>query len=181
MLQALARNWWIFLVRGILALLFGILALVWPGPTLEALILLFGAFVLVDGVFELIHAITRRSSEPWWLDLIQGILGIGVGVLTFVWPNVTGLVLLTFIAVWMILIGVFGILAAIRLRRVIEGEWLLGLNALISLLLGILLIVFPVSGALAVSWLIGIYAVLFGILLIALSLRLRKLRRTTRV
>jgi uncharacterized membrane protein HdeD (DUF308 family) len=178
MLQTLARNWWIFLLRGILAIVFGILALIWPGPTLEALIILFGAFVLVDGIFELINAFSRRGGDPWWIDLLQGLLGIAVGVLTFVWPDVTGLVLLTFIAVWMVIVGVLGIIAAIQLRRVIEGEWLLGLNALLSLLLGMLLIVFPVSGALAVSWLIGIYAVLFGILLVALSLRLRTLRST---
>lgn len=179
MLTALTRSWWLFVLRGLLAVVFGILALVWPGPTVDALVLLFGIFVLIDGVVDFVQAFTGQATGPAWIELLQGLLGVGIGILTLVWPDVTELVLLAFIAAWMILIGILGLLAAVRLRRVIRGEWLLGVNGALSLVLGILLIAFPMSGAVAVAGFIGIYAILFGVLLIALGVRLLTWRRAT--
>lgn len=181
MLQLLARNWWLVVLRGVLAIIFGVMALVWPLPTLEALVILFGAYVLVDGIFELISAISGREEEQWWLGLLEGVLGIAAGILTFLWPNVTGLVLLYFIAAWAILTGVLAIFSAIRLRREIEGEWFLGLSGLLSVIFGVLLFFFPTGGAVAVIWLIGSYAILFGVLLVILGLRLRGWRRPQRM
>src|SRR5919202_355383 len=177
MLDVLARNWWALALRGVVAILFGLAALVWPGLTLTALVLLFGADALVDGVFAVVAAIARAGRERhWWALLLEGLLGIAAGVVTLAWPGITGLVLLLFIAAWAIITGVVEIVAAIRLRREIEGEFLLGLGGALSVLFGLLLIVRPGAGALAVAWLIGIYAILFGALLLALAFRLRGLR-----
>ena len=177
MLDVLARNWWALALRGVVAILFGLAALVWPGLTLTALVLLFGADALVDGVFAVVAAIARAGRERhWWALLLEGLLGIAAGVVTLAWPGITGLVLLLFIAAWAIITGVVEIVAAIRLRREIEGEFLLGLGGALSVLFGLLLIVRPGAGALAVAWLIGIYAILFGALLLALAVRLRGLR-----
>ena len=177
MLDVLARNWWALALRGVVAILFGLAALIWPGLTLTALVLLFGAYALVDGVFAVVAALARAGRERrWWVLLLEGLLGIAVGILTLVWPGITGLVLLLFIAAWAIITGVVEIVAAIRLRREIEGEFLLGLGGVISVIFGLLLIVRPGAGAVAVAWLIGIYAILFGALMLALAFRLRGLR-----
>jgi uncharacterized membrane protein HdeD (DUF308 family) len=152
----------------------------WPGPTLLTLIYLFGAYVLVDGIFAVISGIrSYGESERWWAALLEGLLGIAVGVLTFIWPITTGLVLLYFIAAWAIISGIFEIIAAIQLRRVITGEWLMVLSGLASIVFGVLLVIFPSGGALALTWLIGIYAILFGILFIILAFRLRGMRADT--
>jgi uncharacterized membrane protein HdeD (DUF308 family) len=170
----LASRWWMLLIRGIVAILFGILCFVWPGLSLLALVTVFGAYAIVDGVFNLAHAIGGpRDSERWWALLLEGILGIAVGVLTFVWPNVTALALLYIIGAWALFTGVLEIMAAIRLRKVIRGEWLLALTGILSILFGIILFAFPGAGALAVVIWIGAYAIVFGALLVVLSLRLR--------
>jgi len=176
MLISLARNWWVLLVRGLLAILLGFLALAWPGPTLYAIIIMFGAFALVDGVFAVMAALLGRTGRiPWWTMLVEGVLGIGAGVVTFAWPGVTGLVLLYVIAFWSVATGIFEIAAAIRLRREIAGELLLALGGMLSILFGILLLVYPAKGILAVVWLIGVYAILFGGMLVALGARLRSI------
>lgn len=172
MLDVLARNWWAVVLRGVFAVIFGLLALIWPGATLFVLIMLFGAYALVDGVFALIAAFRVAGGDRWPL-LLEGVVGILIGLLTFFWPGVTALVLLSFIAAWAIITGIFEIVAAIRLRREIEGEWALGLAGVASLIFGVLLILFPGAGALSLIWLIGAYAIVFGILLILLGLRLR--------
>jgi len=178
-IAALARNWWLLAIRGVLSILFGIAAFVWPGLTLTVLVILFGAYAVVDGIFAIIAGISGRNQyERWWLLIIEGIAGIAVGVLTFVWPDITALVLLIFIAAWAIVTGIFEIAAAIRLRRYIEGEWLLALAGIASVIFGILLVLFPGAGALAVVWLIATYAVIFGILMIVLAFRLRSLSNT---
>ncbi len=153
------------------------MALVWPSLTLTVLVLLFGAYALVDGVFALVAsaALAGQGHERWLPPLLGGVVGIALGIATWVWPDITALALLYLIAAWAIVTGVFEI-AASELRRVIENEWLLGLRGLASVLFGLLLIVFPGSGALALLWLIGTYAVLFGVLLIALGFRLRGMR-----
>jgi uncharacterized membrane protein HdeD (DUF308 family) len=175
-LRAMADNWWLLLLRGIAAIVFGILAFVWPVLTLLTLTLLWGAYAVVDGVFALWAAITGRgaqTSSRIWLAIV-GIAGVIAGLLAFAWPGLTALVLLLFIATWAIVIGVMQIWGAIQLRKEIEGEWLLVLSGLLSVAFGVLLLVQPGAGALAVAWLIGWYAILAGCLYVALALRLKK-------
>lgn len=178
MLAILARNWWAIALRGLLAVLFGVAAFIWPDLTLAALVILWGAYALVDGIFALVGA--ARAAEQrmtWWPFVVEGILGIAVGVLTFIWPGLTALALLYLIAIWAILTGVVEIAAAVRLRRVIRREWLLGLAGLASIVFGVILVASLGTGALAVVWLIGTYALIFGVIMIALGFRLRGARR----
>jgi uncharacterized membrane protein HdeD (DUF308 family) len=178
MLEKITSNWWLYAVRGVVAILFGILALIWPKETILALVLLFGAYALLDGVFSVFAGIASyRYFKRWWAVLLEGVAGILFGVLTFFWPNITALVLLYFIAAWALITGIFEIVAAIQLRRVITGEWALILSGLLSMIFGVLLFVFPGAGAVSLVWLIGIYAILFGITLIILAFRLRSLRQ----
>lgn len=177
----LVRNWWVPLVRGLLAILFGVLAFLWPGLTLSVLVIFFGAYALVDGVFAIVSAIRYRDRlERWWLWLIEGLLGVVVGVLTFLWPGLTAFVLLAFIAAWAIVTGTLEIVAAVELRKVIRGEWVLALSGALSIAFGVLLFVWPGPGLLSLAWLIGLYAVLFGIAFVALAFRLRRLGKDRR-
>ncbi|MEA2935685.1 MAG: hypothetical protein QOD74_2331 [Variibacter sp.] len=174
LLPGLAKNWWLILLRGVAAIMFGVLAFIWPGLTLLTLILFYGAFALVDGVLAIIAAITGGSPVPrWWLAIV-GVAGIVAGALTFMWPGVTALVLLAFIAGWAIAIGIMEIIGAIRLRKEIDNEWLLIFGGVLSVLFGVALLVRPGAGALALVWVIGIYAIIYGVILVAFSLRLRK-------
>jgi uncharacterized membrane protein HdeD (DUF308 family) len=178
MLDTLTRNWWVVALRGAAAVLFGLLALIWPSITLLALVVLFGAYAAVDGLFVLGSAIFGRGADGRsraWL-VVEGIAGIAIGVVTFIWPGVTTLVLLALIAAWALVTGVLEIVAAVRLRREISGEWLLALGGALSVVFGILLLVWPATGALALVLIIGAYALVFGIVLIVLALRLRRLR-----
>jgi len=174
MVVVLARNWWAIALRGLFAVFFGIAAFAWPGITLGVLVLLYGAYTLVDGVFNVAAALVGSpSGMPWWALLVQGLAGIAVGIMTFAWPGITALVLLFLIAAWAVVTGIFAIVAAIRLRKEIRGEWLLGLSGVLSVLFGFSLVINPGAGALAVVWLIGGYAFIFGILLMVLAFRLR--------
>jgi uncharacterized membrane protein HdeD (DUF308 family) len=176
LVESLARNWWLLLLRGVVSVAFGILAFVWPGLTLFALVLLYGAYALVDGVVAIAAAIKgRRRAPTGWLVLV-GVLGIAAGIVTFVWPAITAIALLVLIGVWSILHGVLEVVGAIRLRREIRGEGLLILGGILSIAFGAIILLQPGAGALAVVWLIGAYAVVFGLLFIALSLRLRRHR-----
>ena len=173
-LHALARNWWLEVLRGIAAIVFGILAFVWPGITLFTLVLFYGAFVLVDGVLALAAAVKGGNATPrWWLAIV-GLAGIVAGALTFVWPGITAFILLFFIAGWAIVLGIFEIIGAIRLRKEIEGEWLLILNGVLSVLFGLVLLWRPGLGALAVVWIIGAYAIILGVIYVIFGLKLRK-------
>lgn len=175
MLDGLARNWWLILLRGILAVIFGLLTFAWPGLTLFTLVMFYGAYALVDGVFSLAAAVTKGPPAPrWWLAIV-GLLGIGAGIVTLMWPQVTGIALLYLIAAWAIVSGVFQIIGAFRLRKEIEDEWLLALSGLVSVVFGALILANPGAGALGVAFAIGAFAVLFGVLQIALSLRLKKM------
>ena len=137
MVIILARNWWALVLRGIFGVLFGITAFVWPGITLAVVMLLFGAYALVDGVFAIAAAVVgSRQSLPWWALLVEGLLGIAVGVFTFFWPGITELALIFLIAAWAVVTGIFEIVAAIRLRKEIRGEWLLALSGVLSILFG---------------------------------------------
>ncbi len=168
----LAQNWWTLALRGLAAVIFGILAYIWPDITFTVLVLLFGAYALWDGVFALIGAF-RTQSERRWMLVLEGLVGIAAGLVTFFWPGAATLAILTIIAAWAIITGIFEIIAAIRLREEIEGEWFLLLSGLLSVLFGIALAIWPAAGLVAVTWMIGAYAIIFGILLIGLGFRLR--------
>jgi uncharacterized membrane protein HdeD (DUF308 family) len=171
MLHNLARNWWALALRGLVAVIFGLLTFFLPGITLITLILLFGAYALVDGIFNII-AFLRVASHHWAL-LIEGLIGIIAGILTFTWPTITALALLYVIAFWAIFTGIFEIIAGIRLRKVITNEWLLLLMGILSFLFGMFVLIAPGAGALAIVLWIGAYALVFGIILLVLAFRLR--------
>jgi uncharacterized membrane protein HdeD (DUF308 family) len=174
MLDGLARNWWLILLRGICAIIFGLLTILWPGLTLFTLIILYGVFALFDGGLAIGAAIMGDTPAPrWWLALV-GVCGIAAGAVTLAWPGITGLVLLFFIAGWAIVAGVFEIVGAIRLRKEIDNEWLLIASGVLSLLFGFLILAFPGAGALSLAFLIAWFAILYGILLVGFALRLRK-------
>lgn len=177
LLHLLAKNWWIVLLRGIAAMLFGIIALAWPGITLVALMLVGAVYALADGLFALFAAVAGGTMAPrWWLAL-AGVLGIVAGALTFLYPGLTALVMLTFLAAWCVVRGLFEIIGAIQLRKEIENEWMLILNGLVSLLAGILLLAWPGAGLVAAVWCLGVYGLACGLLLTGLALRLRKHQR----
>jgi uncharacterized membrane protein HdeD (DUF308 family) len=175
MLHTLAANWWALALRGLVAVLFGLLTFFLPGITLVTLVLLFGAYALVDGIFN-VFAFFRVASHQWAL-LIEGVIGIIAGALTFAWPAITAIVLLYVIAFWAILTGILEIIAGIRLRKVIANEWLLLVIGALSLLFGVLILFAPGTGALAIVLWIGAYALVFGVFLLALAFRLRGHRR----
>ncbi|MBB1636336.1 HdeD family acid-resistance protein [Cupriavidus sp. UME77] len=181
MLQYYAKLWWVVALRGILAVLFGICAFFAPIATLAALVLLFGAFAAADGVSALLMAISgsQREASDRGILALQGLLGLGVGLLTWFSPVVTAFSLLLYIAAWTLATGVLQIVAAIRLRKDIPNEWWLILAGLVSIVFAFLLLWQPLAGALAVLWMIGAWAVVCGILLIGVSLRLRRARNMT--
>jgi uncharacterized membrane protein HdeD (DUF308 family) len=172
----LARNWWAIVIRGVISILFGLAVFALPGVSLLGLIVLFGIFSIVSGFFALISFKSPPGNESTWMVLLEGITGIAVGIIAFIWPGLTGVVLLYLIATWAIVSGIFEVITAIRLRRQIDNEWLLGLAGVASVIFGILLIAWPVAGAFALLWGIGTYAIFFGVLLVALGLRLKNLK-----
>lgn len=182
MLDTLTRYWWVVTVRGVSAVLFGLMALIWPSITVTVLVLLFGAYSFVDGVFTLASAAFGRpkptEANRIWL-VLSGVAAIFVGVVTFVWPSATALVLLWLIAGWAVVTGVLELMAAVRLRKEITGEWMLALSGLLSILFGVVLILWPEAGALTLIVFIGVFALVFGLALLALSVRLRKISRGT--
>ena len=175
---ALGRNWWLLLLRGLVAIVFALLTWAQPGVSLAALVLVFGIYVMADGLLGVWSAIAkRRDNRHWWLLLLWGLVGIVVGVMTFIMPGITGLVLLMYIAAWAVITGVLQIVAAIRLRKEIKGEWLMILSGLVSVAFGVLLFLQPGAGALAVAWIIAAYAFIFGVLMVLLAFKVRKLGR----
>ena len=169
-------NWWTLLLRGVIAIVFGILTFSQPGISLAALVLLFGAFSFVDGIVAISAAVAgRRRHDDWWMLLLGGVVGVIVGILTVFVPGLTALVLLVYIAVWAIATGASQIALAVRLRKEIEGEWILILAGFLSVLFGILLLAQPGAGILALLWLIGSYAIVFGALLVFLALKVRNM------
>jgi len=176
LLETLKRHWWVPVLRGIAAIIFGIMAFVYPGLTVAVLVLLFGAWVLLDGIFRVIGAIGHRSSDKdWGFDLIIGLVGIIIGFLTFHAPSITALALIIYIAAWALMIGATEIALAIKMRREIKGEWFLILMGLCSIVFAVMLLWNPLPGALALVWLIGSYAIVFGVLGIIFGFRLRSL------
>ena len=175
--DTLSRNWWAVALRGVCGILFGILTFLAPGISLAALVLLYGAWAFADGVLAIASALRRRTEERWWVLVLKGSLGIAAGVVTLFWPGITAMALLYVIAAWALVAGVLEVAAAVRLRKVIAGEWLLALSGLLSIGLGVVLMLFPGTGALAVVLWIGAYALVSGALLVALALRLRARRK----
>lgn len=179
MLRMLSSNWWVLLLRGILAVLFGVMAFIWPGLTIATLVLLFGAYALVDGIFGIVAAFQARSYESqWWVLALSGLVSIIFGILVFVWPGLTALVLLYMIAAWAVIIGIFTIIEAIQLRKEITGEFWLILAGIAAVLFGVIAFIFPGAGALSVIWMIASYAIVFGIALIFVSFRVRGMANT---
>jgi uncharacterized membrane protein HdeD (DUF308 family) len=177
MFNLMTQNWWAIALRGLVAVLFGIAAFMWPGITLWALVALFGAFALIDGIFAVIEAFRRDvSRERWWALLFEGVVGIAIGLLTFFWPGLTAMGLLYMIAFWAIVTGVFEVITAIRLRHEIRGEWMMALIGILSMAFGFLLVAFPLAGAISVVLMIGAFVFAMGALMIGLAFKLRSLR-----
>ena len=175
--SALHRSWWLLLLRGIIAVAFGVATFVWPGISLVSLILVYGIYAVADGILALIAAIRGGGVAPrWWLAL-GGIASLVAGALAFVWPGLTALVLVYLIGFWSIMRGVLEIVGAIRLRKEIPNEWSLGLAGALSVIFGLILVFAPGAGALGLLWLIAAWAVLFGLLLIWVAFRVRRLAK----
>ena len=174
MVHVLARNWWALLIRGIAAVLFGILAFLWPGATLLVLGILFGAYAFVDGIFAIVAAIrAAQAHERWWPLVLEGIVGLAIAAITFYDVGITLFALYITIAVWAFITGILEIVAAVQLRKAISNEWLLILGGVCSILFSLYMFWRPLVAALAIAWIIGAYAIVFGIIMISLAFRLR--------
>lgn len=179
MQTAFTINWWAFLLRGIAAILFGVLAFAWPGVALLSLVFVFGAYAIIDGVFAVVAGLRApKGFGTWWMLLLLGIVSIAAGIGAFFLPGITAFAFLMLIAAWAIVTGVFEIVAAIQLRKEITGEWLMILSGVFSVIFGALLVINPNAGAVAVIWILGFYAVLYGLLLVALGWKLRSLEHS---
>lgn len=177
-IDQLAERWWALVVRGVAAILFGALTFALPGISLLVLLILWAAYALVDGVLNLVLAARgARAGRRWGWLLFEGIVSIAAGVVAVVWPGITAWALLMVIAAWAVVTGVAEIAVAIRLRRQLEGEWLLALGGVLSIAFGVALVAYPSAGVLAVLWMVGAYAILFGVLLIGLGWRLHAWHR----
>lgn len=174
MREQIAANWWVLAVRGALAAILGIIAFAAPGAALTVLVTFFGAYALVDGIFALLAAARwHHVDQRWWLLILEGVVGIGVGIFVFAHPAATALGLITVIGIWAIVTGIAKIVAAIRLHRIIAGEWFLGISGAVSVVFGIALLAAPRAGLLFWIYLMGAYALLFGISLLVAAFRLR--------
>lgn len=168
---------WSVALRGIAALVFGFLAIALPGPVLLGLVLLFGAYALASGVLALVSAVKEKAEYGRGWRVLEGVAGIALGIVTFVWPGITALTLTYLIAAWAIVTGIFEVVGAIRLRKYIKHEWLYMLGGVLSVVVGVLIIGRPLTGALAITWVLGVYGILFGSLLLGLSISLRRMER----
>lgn len=174
----LATNWWSMVIRGVAGILMGAITFAWPGITLAALVLLFGAYSLVDGVFSVVGAVkAARAHERWGTLVLSGVMGIAAAVVTAAWPALTALALIYLIAAWAVVTGIFEIVAAVKLRRYIDKEWLLALAGICSLVFGALVMITPLAGALVIAVWIGAYALVSGVILVTLGFKLRSWER----
>lgn len=178
-MDVLANNWKLIAARGLLGLLVGIVALWAPLSTMTAIVWIFGAYALLDGVTSLVSVASGRGARPWWMLAAEGLVGVAAGIIAFLWPGITALALVYLVAVWAVGTGLLEVVAAVRLREMIRGEWLLGLSGMLSIGLGVLLALEPGVGAVVLVWWLGLYAIVFGGLLVALSLRLRTIAGST--
>lgn len=176
MKSLLCLSWRYLIIRGLAALAFGLAAMAWPGLTLALLILMFGAFVLLDGLLALVSGFQHKDLDPqWWVIALQGLTGVVIGIMTFAWPAATGMVILLLIAAWALLTGTLQVVTALRLRQEIQGEWFYVLSGAVSIIFGLLLVARPGAGAMAVITVIGFFAILAGILQLTLGFKLRGL------
>jgi uncharacterized membrane protein HdeD (DUF308 family) len=179
MAVVLSNNWWALALRGVFAILFALFAFVWPGITLGVLVVLFGAYAFLDGVFAIVAAARAvRGHKRWGALLLEGIAGILAGLCAWLIPGLTLAFLIFLVAAWAIITGIFEIVAAIRLRRHVQGEWLLIVMGIISIVFGVLLYIAPIPGAIVIVWWLAAYALIFGVLLLFLAFRLRSLHPT---
>ncbi len=177
--ERLRKEWGWIALRGFLALIFGMLTFAMPGITLVILVIVWGAYVLLDGVLALVAGFRiRDSGRPLWSLIAVGLIGIAAGGVTFLWPGLTALTLMLIIGLWAIAIGIFQIVAAVRLRKHIRGEWLHALSGVVSVVFGIAVVLRPGAGAIALVWIIGSFAMVFGVMLIGMAFRLRSVRRS---
>ncbi|CAM3081128.1 Uncharacterized membrane protein HdeD, DUF308 family [Paracoccus aminovorans] len=177
LVRTMSDNWWVLLLRGIAAVAFGLIALAMPGLTLLVLLITFGVYAVFDGILAIVTGFRRKAQdEQWWAWALDGLLSVLIGLMALFWPAATAVAFVLWMAAWAIVAGIFRIIAAIRLRREIEGEWALGLSGLLLALWGILLVLLPAAGLLGFAWMIGTLAVLIGIVLIVLAFRLRGLK-----
>jgi uncharacterized membrane protein HdeD (DUF308 family) len=171
----LTRNWWLVVLRGVLAILFGLTAFLWPGLTFLVLILMFGVYAIADGAFAMLTGVVSSKYSPrWWVFLLEGVVSVAAGVVAILRPDLAAAVLIAVIAIWAILTGILEIAAAVRLRREITNEWMLAFAGFVSIVLGVLLFFQPGAGGLVITLMIGAYALIFGLVLVILGLRLRK-------
>lgn len=178
MCEVLAQNWWAVLARGVLGLLFGVIAFLSPGATILSLVILFAAYMLVDGVFAIVAAVrAARANERWGLLVLEGVADIAIGVLGFLWPGLTAVAFVVMLAAWALVTGVLMVAAGFRLS-IPHGRWLLVLSGVVSIVFGVLLAMAPILGAVVLTWWLGAYAVVFGVMLIALAFRLRARKGT---
>jgi uncharacterized membrane protein HdeD (DUF308 family) len=172
MAVGIAERWWALALRGLAGIVLGIAAFAWPGITLVILVILFGAYLLVDGIFAVVGGALSRS----WLLALDGVLGLIAGVIALVWPGITAVALLFLVAAWALLTGIAELVAAIRLRNMIRNEWLLIITGVVSIVFAILLVINPTAGLLTLVYLFGAYAIVFGVVSLALAVRLRSHR-----
>jgi uncharacterized membrane protein HdeD (DUF308 family) len=183
MIRAISKYWWVFILRGVIAIAFGLASLLWPALTLGVMVLLFGLFALFEGGLTIVTSFGKGDEKGGWTLLIEGLAGLlvcvivllGTSIGAMLWPRVAAVMLVYYIAGWAILAGLFKIITAIRIRREIKGEWMLGLSGLISILVGLILILRPGAGVLAVAWLIGLYSIILGIFQLLLGLKYHKI------
>jgi uncharacterized membrane protein HdeD (DUF308 family) len=171
--ETLVENWWLFTLRGVLGIIFGLIALIFPGPTMLSLVIVFSAYMLVDGVTGIISAVrAMRRRGRWGLLMFEGLLNIAVGIIASLWPGITVLAFVLLVAAWAIVSG--GLMTAVGFRLNIDhGRWWLVLGGLLSLLYGVLLIATPLIGAIVLTWWLGAYALAFGVALVIFSFKLR--------
>jgi len=170
---------WSWVLRGIAAIAFGVLAIVWPSITFLILVAMFAAYALVDGIIHLVAYFRAPTGQPRWLLALQGILGVAVAVMTFVWPGITALALLFLIAAWAVVGGALRIALAVQLRKVIAGEWLLALSGVMSIIFGVLVFLVPAAGVIGTAFMVGFYAILLGTVMLTLGIRLRRFERSS--
>jgi uncharacterized membrane protein HdeD (DUF308 family) len=179
MTEVLAKNWWMFLIRGVAAILFGIAVFIFPGAALAALVALIAAYFIIDGVFTIIHALQNRSQPRWWITLLEGFISVIAGIAAFLYPGITSLILLYIVAFWALLTGLMEIIFAIQMRKQIENEWWMILSGILSIIFGALLIIFPGTGILSILWLVGAYAIVFGVFMVIFAFRIKGMRPGT--
>lgn len=171
----MVTRWWVHLIRGILAIIFGIIAISWPSITLEILVILFGVYAIVAGFIALVISIFGRGDR-WWILLIEGLIGIAIGIIVFSWPIATVQFIMVLVALWAILMGVFELIAALKLREILPDDWLLALIGILSILFGVVVFIWMGAALMFLILLFGFYALFMGVMLTVLSFRLRTLQ-----